>query len=127
MKKSELLFYDNKQSNVKAKLQVNFFFVLLDFSILKLEKPVLLSSKVNYICLPSKSFTDFSGVRLTISGWGDTSGEETSSDVLKVSTVFGVSQEECAKKYGGEIITDRMLCAAKQGTDTCQGDSGGRF
>jgi hypothetical protein len=98
-----------------------------DFSILELEKPAQLSDKIGYVCLPGKSFVDFSRKDLTISGWGHTSVGGASSNTLKVADVIGISNRECSAKYVGKTITDRMLCATNPGTDSCQGDSGGKF
>jgi hypothetical protein len=72
---------------------------------------------------------DVSGTKLKISGWGAASFKGASSSVLKVATVTGISNKECAKKYAftENTITDRMLCAAEKDTDTCKGDSGGAF
>ncbi len=86
-----------------------------------------LSFKVGYVCLAGKSFIDFSGKELTVSGWGHTSFKGIFSNVLKVANLIGISNEECAKKYVGKTITDKMLCAANPSTDSCQGDSGGKF
>jgi hypothetical protein len=106
-----------------------FIFHHLDFSILKLERPAKLSSKVGFVCLPDKKTVNYAGVEFTISGWGRTSNRGPRSNVLKVATVFGVSNDDCKVKYltKGESITNKMLCAFKAGTDTCQGDSGGKY
>ena len=111
-------------------LLVTFFqntcFLKTDFSILKLEKKAKPSFKVGYICLPESSYLDFNKTELTISGWGRTANGGVTSNVLKVATIYGISNEECQAKYVEFAnLTDKMLCAAKQGTDTCQGDSGG--
>ena len=46
--------------------------------------------------------------------------------VLRKIRVVPVSNQECARRMGGEDrITERMICAGAEGTDTCQGDSGG--
>ena len=94
-----------------------------------MEKEALPSSKVGYICLPaSSSFVDFTGIELTISGWGKTSFEGNKSDVLKVATVNGVSNEECKEKLKKiKKVTKTMLCADKEQTDACNGDSGGKM
>ena len=112
-------------------LTLGFFdwFSNIDIAILKLEKEALPSSKVGYICLPaSSSFVDFTGIELTTSGWGDTSFQGNGSDVLKVATVYGVSNEECKEKLKKmKKVTKTMLCADKEQTDACNGDSGGKM
>ena len=97
----------------------------IDFSILKLEKTAKLSAKVGVVCLPQSSVVNLTGIELTVSGWGLTSNGGKPSNVLKVATVYEIPKEECKKKHGKSEITDNMLCAAKKGTDACQGDSGG--
>ncbi len=95
-----------------------------DVAILKLEKEALPSSKVGYICLPANSsYVDLTGIELTISGWGLTSSEGQMSDVLLKATVYGVNvnMQEMNK------VTENMLCAAKNQTDACGGDSGGNI
>ena len=105
------------------------WFSNIDIAILKLEKEALPSSKVGYICLPaSSSFVDFTGIELTISGWGRTSFAGNKSDVLKVATVNGVSNEECKVKLKEmNKVTKTMLCAGMEQTDACGGDSGGKM
>jgi hypothetical protein len=43
-----------------------------------------------------------------------------------VAEVIGISNEICKDKYEKDKITDKMLCAYKEGIDTCRGDSGGK-
>ncbi len=102
-----------------------FYTFKTDFSILKLERKAKLSGKVGVICLPQSSSINLSGVELTVSGWGLTANSGKPSNVLKVGTVYEVPNAECQKKHGKSQVTDKMLCAAKKGTDACLGDSGG--
>ena len=61
-----------------------------------------------------------------VMGWGTTSFGGSTSDVLLEVEVDLYSQSECQAAYNdGETITDRMVCAARDGKDSCQGDSGG--
>jgi len=89
-------------------------FFTTDFSILRLEYQAQLSSKVDYICLPStSSYVEFSGIELTISGWGRTKEDGSLSNVLKFAKVIGISNEDCKRTYGNDKITNKMLCAYK--------------
>ncbi len=89
-------------------------FFTTDFSILRLEYQAQLSSKVGYICLPStSSFVEFSGIELTISGWGRTTEDGSVSNVLKFAKVTEISNEVCKRTYGNDKITNKMLCAYK--------------
>ena len=65
---------------------------------------------------------------MTISGWGTISSGGKQSPDLKVSYVNGLSNADCNKPYGG-AITANMICASTTSfdTDTCQGDSGGKY
>ncbi len=85
------------------------------------------SSRVGYICLPANSsYVNLTGIELTISGWGLTSSEGQMSDVLLKATVYGVSNEVCnVNMQEMNKVTENMLCAAKNQTDACGGDSGG--
>ncbi|WP_433968307.1 S1 family peptidase [Tunturiibacter gelidiferens] len=67
------------------------------------------------------------GVLLRVSGWGLLSiTEDIRTDVLYQTEVPYVPKSSCTqnKSYPGEI-TDNMLCAGREGKDTCTGDSGG--
>ena len=50
------------------------------------------------------------------------------SDVLQEAQVPIITNDKCREAYGASAITDRMICAgySSGGTDTCQGDSGGK-
>lgn len=64
----------------------------------------------------------------TITGWGTTRSGGSASDQLLAVDVPIVSNEDCDEDYGGNRITDTMLCAGVRGEggkDACQGDSGG--
>lgn len=65
-----------------------------------------------------------SGAAVTVMGWGRTSFEGETSDVLREVELDIVSNTDCNVKYENKI-TDDMLCAAREGKDACKGDSGG--
>ena len=72
-----------------------------DVAILTLEEPVLLSSKVNPICLPSLSKSDqtYAGLTATVAGWGLTEKEETSVDQLMRVDLPVISNKKCRTFY----------------------------
>ena len=55
-----------------------------DIAVITLEEPLLLSTKINPICLPSITDTSktYDGVTATVSGWGKTDTGQTSTDQL---------------------------------------------
>jgi len=65
-----------------------------------------------------------SGTDVTVMGWGTTSSNGPSSDILLEVEVDVVTNNSCNDDYDG-LITDTMICAARQNKDSCQGDSGG--
>ena len=102
-----------------------------DFVIIKLNEKVILGDKAIHACLPSTELDDeyFSGLNLTVSGWGRLSEGGNASYVLNKVDVPFVPNEICDEKYNG-IITNAMLCAGNiedGGVDACQGDSGGAY
>ena len=64
------------------------------------------------------------GMDATVMGWGTTSEGGFISNQLQEVEVDVWSTDRCNNAYGGGI-TDRMVCAAREGKDSCQGDSGG--
>jgi len=65
------------------------------------------------------------GTDVVAIGWGATSaGGGGSSKLLEVE-VDVYSQASCQASYSGNVISPRMVCAARAGKDACQGDSGG--
>ena len=78
-------------------------------------------------CLPPRGFKELyelGNSSLSAVGWGKTNNGANISPVLNQLAVTLISNEECRKSYG-EIIKETNLCAqGKNGTGTCQGDSG---
>merc|ERR1711971_310706 len=68
-----------------------------DIAVLTLEEPLLLSSKINPICLPSITDTSntYEGVTATVAGWGKTETGKTSTDQLLKVEVPVLSNKEC--------------------------------
>jgi len=87
------------------------------------------------VCLPS-SFTDYTGKKTTITGWGFTTErvpqevpEKTIATELRELEGLKVwSKASCDKLYSSQYhkYSSDMVCAGgEKGQDACQGDSGG--
>ena len=74
-----------------------------DVAILTLEKPLVLTSEVNPICLPSldESEESYEGKEAILAGWGKTETGETSDEQLMHVKVPIISNTQC--KTGGYI------------------------
>ena len=99
----------------------------VDFALLRLSSPAVVSAKVGFACLPPDTTQTFAGTILKISGWGTTSSSGSQSADLLYAYVNGLTNTACSSAYGGGI-TANMICATGDNftTDTCQGDSGGK-
>ncbi|KAJ0177717.1 hypothetical protein K1T71_006590 [Dendrolimus kikuchii] len=98
-----------------------------DIAVLTLDMRLKFSDRVRPICLPSEDL-EFSGLPLTVAGWGKTrQGALTSSRYLLETKVQIVEMKKCSKSsiYKDNLVTDTMMCAYSLGKDACQGDSGG--
>ena len=95
-----------------------------DIALLKLATPI---NDVTTIGLVTDDMTvDDAGNTMTVAGWGATSWQGPSSDVLLKVSMPIVTQAACSAAYGNGI-TSNMICAGvpEGGIDSCQGDSGG--
>lgn len=74
---------------------------------------------------------DYTGVVLTVSGYGRTDDPwngGTVSEVLRWVFLRGISNAECRTWYSGNVVQDRTICAEyynDTAQSSCQGDSGG--
>lgn len=99
-----------------------------DISLLKLASPVLFSSNVHPIKLPTNSQASdlYLSSVLIVSGFGLTTENKTST-ILQYTTVVGIANEECKETYGSSIRPS-VLCTLgypNRNQGSCQGDSGG--
>lgn len=90
------------------------------------------NDRISPVCLPYDSqlfrYGDLTGRGATITGWGKTSFNGPSSDLLQQASFEIVSQDYCKKAFEKHVtITEVYLCASNTGStkDSCQGDSGG--
>merc|ERR1719370_349875 len=89
------------------------------------------------VCMPRQA--DYTGLRTTVIGWGDTASNRmpgeppvtkaVSSVLMELEGLQVRSDSACATALGQvtqSAITDDMVCAGgEEGKDACQGDSGG--
>jgi len=103
-----------------------------DFALMKLQKPVILGSTKQLICLPSATDAPATGSMCVGIGWGNTlpGNGDSPSDVLRQATVPIVDSTVCndADHYAGVLNATMQICAGwpkDGGADTCDSDSGG--
>ena len=72
-----------------------------DIAVITLEEPLLLSSRIIPICLPSIADTSktYEGVTATVAGWGKTQTGKTSTDQLLKVDVPILANTECKSTY----------------------------
>ncbi|KAG1682702.1 Limulus clotting factor C [Nymphon striatum] len=104
-----------------------------DIALMKLNKPVELTSRVRPVCLPTfKSANDHlvEGKIGVVTGWGALENDLYPEE-LQQAKVPVVPNSQCLEDYRSEglplTVTDVMFCAGyKEGkADACSGDSGG--
>ncbi|XP_078344129.1 chymotrypsinogen A-like isoform X1 [Oculina patagonica] len=101
-----------------------------DVALLKLERPITPSDKVNTVCLPKGRNDKISaGKNCFITGWGRTIGGGNASEVLQQAALPVADHKTCkaTNKVLAKVYKGPMLCAGGQGKGGCQGDSGGPF
>ncbi|CAG9786651.1 unnamed protein product [Diatraea saccharalis] len=102
-----------------------------DIALLRLQRPVEISSTLNAACLYTSDADPDAPV--TVTGWGRTSTTQNlKSDILLKATISSVSRNQCAPHYNAwrklpRGIIPEQLCAVDPdgNSDACQGDSGG--
>ncbi|VDI15783.1 Hypothetical predicted protein [Mytilus galloprovincialis] len=102
-----------------------------DLMLLELATPLTFGSTINKITLDDSQSNDFVGDDCKVSGWGNTDkvGGDSYPDRLQVAHLAVVSQEYCSTFYlpPHHIINidSKKICLHENGTDVCDGDSGG--
>ncbi|XP_026666904.1 trypsin-4-like isoform X2 [Ceratina calcarata] len=99
-----------------------------DIALIRLEKPLVYSSRVKPILLAPIADYYAAGSRAVVTGWGVTRGGGAVTARLRKVEVPLVSNAQCSRLYMTRPITRRMICAGyvnDGGKDACQGDSGG--
>lgn len=101
-----------------------------DIALLKLSRKAKFSLTVQPVCLPygTQERAALTGRKAFVAGWGTTSFDGPSSDIL-LQVQFPIWDfDECKEAYKNDLaITSEYLCAGdlKGAKDSCQGDSGG--
>ncbi|XP_077358082.1 serine protease 27 [Festucalex cinctus] len=102
-----------------------------DIALVRLASPLTWSDWIHPVCLPASGIPFPSGMRCSVTGWGDIRNSIPLPGVgpLQEVQVPIISQDLCRQMYQIEkvdILYD-MICAGYQegGKDSCQGDSGG--
>ncbi|XP_017139637.1 trypsin alpha-3 [Drosophila miranda] len=96
-----------------------------DIGLIRLVNELTYSRKVKAIGMNHRKIAD--GSFATIAGWGFTTADGASSQVLHFARVPIVNQTVCRNLLGNRV-TERMICAgyiSNGGVDACQMDSGG--
>ena len=91
-----------------------------NIALLKLAEEATLSDRIQLMQLPASSAP--ADMVCAVSGWGTTSNTSfTQPSALHATRVDIKSNIECQQIYNaiGWDITDRMVCAAKEGCDSC--------
>ncbi|CAG9862801.1 unnamed protein product [Phyllotreta striolata] len=101
-----------------------------DIALLRLAREVKYTGFVRPICLPKTSLDqsrDYTGTKLTVSGWGKTEKRSESNIKLKLDVPVKTNSD-CSRTYrqAGVTVNNGQLCAGgEKGKDSCRGDSGG--
>merc|ERR1712227_790285 len=101
-----------------------------DIAILVLKSPIQYTSTVRRVCLPSSSTDTYEGKMGTVAGWGLLREGGSRPTVLMELSMKIWNNDKCRTTYGSTApagIKETMMCAGKQGKDSCSGDSGGPF
>ncbi|XP_066964322.1 trypsin-1-like [Macrobrachium rosenbergii] len=77
-----------------------------DIAILSLASPAILNNRVKPICLPDAN-KDFSNVKATVTGWGNTQEGGGYTSQLQEVEVPTMSNDRCKKAYSPEDITEK--------------------
>lgn len=106
-----------------------------DIALLKLDRPLQLTTKVWPACLPNQGEELDAETNATILGWGATrylkqpngKPQLERDDTLHEAMVPVVDFDDCKESYGHHLATHHVICAGyKEGQiDSCAGDSGG--
>ncbi|XP_011878430.1 PREDICTED: transmembrane protease serine 9-like [Vollenhovia emeryi] len=95
-----------------------------DIALIRLQRSVKIDENVRPVCLPHKG-SDYTEKYVQVTGWGRVSVAGEPSQFLRQATLKVMSFAACQNTSFGDHITESMLCAYNDNTDSCQGDSGG--
>ncbi|XP_037068506.1 trypsin-1-like, partial [Pollicipes pollicipes] len=98
-----------------------------DIALITLTKDVEFRTNIRPVCLDSGSST-YAGEIVTVAGWGSLREGGRQPSILQKVSLKVWRNDKCRATYGASApggIIDSMLCAGRQGKDSCSGDSGG--
>jgi hypothetical protein len=93
-----------------------------DFAIVKLASPLILDGITTAaIDLPDENEPIHDGVKVTVSGWGQTKVPFDSQRYLMAAEFMIVGQEKCSEIWNNRKVklTDRTMCAHAQNKSAC--------
>ncbi|CAL8404116.1 unnamed protein product [Boreogadus saida] len=97
-----------------------------DISLIKLASPAVLGTTVSPVCLGESSDVFTPGMKCVTSGWGLTRYNAPGTpNKLQQAALPLMSNEQCKRSWGSNMISDVMICAGAAGATSCMGDSGG--
>ncbi|NXI60948.1 ENTK Enteropeptidase, partial [Anseranas semipalmata] len=98
-----------------------------DIALMHLQYKVQYTDYIQPVCLPEKNQNFLPGINCFIAGWGATTNEGATSNILQEAEVPLILTEKCQQWMPEYSITENMICAGYDngGVDSCQGDSGG--
>ncbi|XP_070607651.1 enteropeptidase [Erythrolamprus reginae] len=98
-----------------------------DIALMRLQFRVNYTDYIQPICFPEKNKQFLPGTKCSIAGWGQTTQEDSMSNILQEAEVPLITQQKCKELMPEYNITENMICAGyeKGGIDACKGDSGG--
>ncbi|XP_026997409.1 serine protease 27-like [Tachysurus fulvidraco] len=100
-----------------------------DIALVQLSSSVTFNNYIMPVCLAASKSSFPGGTEVWITGYGQVASNVSLPypQTLQEVQVPIVSNSDCTKVYGSNIILDNMICAglSKGGKDSCQGDDGG--
>ncbi|KAK2829439.1 hypothetical protein Q7C36_017429 [Tachysurus vachellii] len=100
-----------------------------DIALVQLSSSVTFNNYVLPVCLAASKSSFPGGTAVWITGYGQVASNVSLPypQTLQEVQVPIVSNSDCAKVYGSNVILDNMICAGitQGGKDSCQGDDGG--
>merc|ERR1719436_1825164 len=99
-----------------------------DVAVITLEDEVPHMDNVRPVCLDTMGGDKYVDQHATVVGWGSLKENGPQPDILQEVTVRIWDNKVCKETYGPAApggIMDHMLCAGREGKDSCSGDSGG--
>ncbi|XP_054988063.1 mast cell protease 8-like [Sorex araneus] len=96
-----------------------------DIMLLKLDKKVRLTNKINLLKLPDPQTRLEPGQWCSVAGWGRTTHREKFSNKLMEVELRVQKEERCKRFYENYNPTTQLCAGDKKGKNSMKGDSGG--